>query len=63
MSYSYIDTISFEYARKATYISLSVVIWEDHLGLDDSSCLNQLLGCHCIGLVTRQESYVDILDG
>ena len=63
MSDSNVDTIIFELFWDATHICLTVVIWEHHLGLDDLRSLNQLVRCHRVGLVARQESYVDVLDG
>ena len=42
---------------------LAVVIREEHLGLDGLGCLHQLIDSHGVGLIARQESNVDILDG
>ena len=62
MSYSNVDTVIFESFWDATHICLTVVIREHHLGLDDFRSINQLLLGHRVGLVARQESYVDVLD-
>ena len=36
MSYSYVNIVTFELSRYSAYICLTVVIWEQHLGLDDA---------------------------
>ena len=58
MSYSYVNIVTFELSRYSAYICLTVVIWEQHLGLDDFRSLNQLVGCHRVGLVAGKESNV-----
>ena len=63
MSDSYIDAVPFEYSRETTHVCLAVVIWEYHFGLDDSRSLNQLVWRHRVGLVSRQESNVNVLNG
>ena len=59
----YIDTVTLELRGKATDICLSVVIREQHLGLDNLRCPNQLLRSHRVGLVAGQKSYVNVPDG
>ena len=62
MSDSDVDAVTIELSSYSTYIRFTIVIWEQHLGLDGPRCLNQLLRWHRVGLVARQESDVDILD-
>ena len=63
MSNPNIDAVTLEFSWDVTQICLTVVIWEHHLGLDDFCSLNQLVWCHRIGLIARQEGNVDVLDG
>ena len=38
------------------------MIGEEHLRLDDACRLDELVGCHRVGLVARQEGDVDVVD-
>ena len=62
MSDSDVDAVTFELSWYSTHICLTVVIWEQHLGLDGSRSLNQLFWCHRVGLVAGKECDVDIFD-
>ena len=63
MSDSNVYAVGLELSRNDTHVCLTVVIREQHFGLDDSRCLNQLVWRHHVRLITRQESNVDVLDG
>lgn len=58
MSYSNVNIVTFELSRYSTYICLTVVIREHHLWFDNPRSLNQLVGCHRVGLVAGKESNV-----
>ena len=62
MSDSDVDTVTAELSRDATYVCLSVVVGEHHLGLNGSCSLHQLVWCHRVGLIAGQESDVDVFD-
>ena len=38
------------------------MVRKQHLRLNHPGSFHELLGCHCIGLVTRKESHINILD-
>ena len=57
-----IDAVGLQQGGEAADVRLSVVIGEQHLGLDDAGGTHQLVRRHRVGLVAGQESNVDVLD-
>ena len=62
MSDSHVDAVILQRGGEGGHVRLSVVIGEEHLRLDDACRLDELVGCHRVGLVARQEGDVDVVD-
>ena len=62
MPNSHLDSIAFQLCGYAVYISLPIMVGEQHFRLDDPRRIDQLLNRHGVGLVAGQESNIDILD-
>ena len=60
LSYPYVRAAILEQCLHLLYIRVAIVVWEEHFRVNGLGCFGHLLWCHGEGLVTWQESHIDI---